>query len=159
MKTEDLQSGSLWMPEGAGGARLIVVEHTGYWALAIRRELPCDKRLIETRSLPDCWRMLAKNPTAFVVAELTRANADALLDRLCWLERDFPLARLAVVADRSLAFCEGIVREAGAIYFATSPRDAKALADVARRHLRAAPRPELSVVDRVWNELPWGRRL
>jgi hypothetical protein len=137
---------------------MIVCEQTGRWALALRRELPIDNRLCETRSIPDCWRTLAQNPTAFVVAEFTQSNADALLDRLVWLERDFPLARMAVVADRSYRLCENLVREAGAVHFVTSPREANVLAAVALRHLRAAPRPELAVADRVWNELPWGKR-
>ena len=147
------------LPDGAGRARLIVCELTGRWAVALRRELPQPGvRVYETRSVPECWAALARAPSSFVVAELTGVNAGALLDRMAELERDFPLARVAVVARRSLSPYEDLMREAGAVHFNTSPRRAKSLARLACRHLERMPKPERTLTEQIWDRLPWARR-
>ncbi|NUQ63702.1 MAG: hypothetical protein HUU20_14590 [Pirellulales bacterium] len=144
-------------PEDPAASRLIVCERTGGWAVALRRETPLKPlRVYETRSLVDCWQMLARFPSSFVVAELERGNVDSLLDRLCGLERQYPRARVAVVAEPSLADYEWLLREAGAVHFLTSRRGAGRLALVARRHLAQAPEPRRSIADRIWAGLPWG---
>jgi hypothetical protein len=101
--------------------------------------------------------MLARWPASFLVVELTRANAEALVARMASLGREFPLARAAVVADRKLGWCEWTLREAGAVHFAVSPREMAPLARVAVRHLDAAPSPERTLTERIWARLPWGR--
>jgi hypothetical protein len=144
-------------PEGLAAARLLVCERTGRWAVALRREpLLKPQRVYETRSLADCWQMLAGHPSSFVVAELTRANIEGLLDRLGGLERQYPRARVTVVADPSLADYQWLVREAGAIHFLTSRRYVHELAVVAARHLSQVPEPRTSLADRIWAGLPWG---
>lgn len=144
------------MPEGTGQARFIVCERTGQWAVALRRELPRpDVYLHQTRSVSECWELLGRYPASFLVVELTRANADALLDRMAWLERDFPLARVAVVAQRSLGIYEQLIRQAGAVHFTSSLRDLRPLACLACRHLDQAPRPQRSVTEQIWDSLPW----
>jgi hypothetical protein len=135
---------------------LITCERTGRWAIALRRELPPGVRIHETRSVPECFRTLAASPAGFVVAELTRSNVDVLLERFLRLERDFPSARVAIVAERALADWEWLVGEAGAVHFTTSLREAKPLAALALRHLRQAPSPRLGLAERIWAELPWG---
>ena len=145
------------LPAEAGRARLIVMENAGRWAVALRRELPVPAvRVHQTRSVPECWEMLARHPASFVVAELTRAGAKALLDRTAWLERDFPLARVAVVAERSFWSWEWLMREAGAVHFTVSPRRLQSLASLALRHLDRAPKPDRSVTGQIWASLPWG---
>ncbi len=144
------------LPDGSGPARLIICERFGHWAVALRRELSApDIRVHETRSLSDCWDMLSGRPASFVVVELTRANAAGLLDRMRWLERDFPLARVAVVARRPLASCEWLMREAGAVHFTVSPRRLRPLAQMAAAHLATAPEPEQTFGERIWAGLPW----
>ncbi|MHC4403689.1 MAG: hypothetical protein ACYTG0_28870 [Planctomycetota bacterium] len=146
------------LPHGAEAARLIVYERFGSWAVALRRELADrDVRVYETRSVAGCWELLAQCPTSFLVAEITRPNVDALVKRMAWLARGFPLARVAVVAERTLAGCEWLAREAGAVHFTVSLRQVRPLADLATRHLHAAPRPRRSLTDEIWAGLPWGR--
>ncbi len=53
------------------------------------------------------WR---ESTGAFVIAEATRENLAELLERLSWLDRDFPLVRAAAVAERE----SGAIRMAGA---------------------------------------------
>jgi DNA-binding NtrC family response regulator len=146
------------LPENAAPPRLIVCEQTGQWAVALRRHLaPAGPRIHETRTLADCWEMLAQGPAGFVVAELTRVNGEALLDRIVRCGCECPLARVAVVADRSLADVEWLVREAGAVHFCASPRRLEPLARIARRHLRQAPRPKRAMEERILARLPWGK--
>jgi hypothetical protein len=143
-------------PDAGAAARLIVCERTGRWAVALRRELAdAGVRVYETRAVADCWYMLAESPGSFLVVELTATNAEALLHRLVRQQRDFPLARVAVVADRDLAAYEWLLREAGAVHFTCSPRRLRALADLACRHLAQVPAPQQSLAERIWAGLPW----
>jgi hypothetical protein len=100
--------------------------------------------------------MLRQYPGSFLVVELTTANADALLGRIASLARDFPAARAAVVAERSLAEYEWLVRELGAAWFAVSPRELAPLVELARRHFEQAPAPQGDTIEQIWNSLPWG---
>jgi len=147
----------LQLSAGAALAKWIVCERTGRWALALRREPAAARwRIWETRTLEECWEMLAASPASFVVAEMTRPGAGAVLHRLAWLERDFPQVRVAVVAERALAPWEELMREAGAVWFCTSPREVYPLAQIARRHFSAAPKRRQTVVEQIWASLPWG---
>lgn len=144
------------LPAGAAPPRLIVCERHGDWAAALRREL-ADSPLpiVETRSLPDAWQRLAESPSSIVVAELTRANAASLVERLARLERDYPLARAAVVARRELAHHEFLVREAGAVHFVASLRRLRPMAELVCRHLAQAPVAPRDFFERIWAALPW----
>ena len=71
--------------------------------------------------------------------------------------REFPMARLAVVADRGLAGHEWLMREAGAVHFVCSPRQVGTLAQLACRHLAQVPPPQQSLAERIWASLPWAR--
>ena len=137
-------------------AQLIVCERSAHWAAALRRELVhTGVRVRESRSLPQCWDALADAPASFVVVELIAAAADDLLQRMARLPREFPLVRVAVVTDRSLAEYGWLLRESGAIHFTCSPRQLTPVAEMACRHLAAAPAPHQSLAERIWNSLPW----
>ena len=139
-------------------ARLIVCEHTGRWAVALRRELAeAGVRVWETRTLADCRKELAASPASFVVLELSD-EPSALLRFLARQPREFPTARLAVVADELRADQEWLVREAGAVHFLCSPRQAGLLARLACRHLAQVPPPPQSLSERIWSSLPWDER-
>ena len=141
----------------AEGARWIVYERTGRWAQGLRRESDAaGLRIHEVRSLADCWEMLGRFPGSFVVVEVSRSEIGALLTRLARWEREYPLARAAVVAERSLADWEWLLREAGAVWFTTSPRELGPVAAAARRHMEQVPEPEMGIADRIWSGLPWG---
>lgn len=146
------------LPAEALAAGLIVCERSGRWAAGLRRELAAEGvRLYETRSLGDCWRRLAQAPASFVVVELRAAVAEQLVEQMASRAREFPLAGLAVVADRDLAGYEWLMREAGAIHFVCSPRRLGPLGRLVCRHLARAPHPRQSLTDRIWNSLPWKR--
>ena len=148
------------LPDHAGRGRLLVCERAGCWAVGLRRELAGSRPVYETRSLAQCWEMLAGVAASFVVVELTGGNGgntDALLERMGRLERDFPLARLAVVAGRDLGGYEWLMREAGAVHFVSSPRRLRPLADLACRHLDQVAEPQRSLTEQIWAGLPWGQ--
>jgi hypothetical protein len=135
---------------------LIICEQTGQWATALRRELgDAASPLHETRLLDEAWLALAEMPAAFVVAEFTQKNADDLLRRAVWLSRDFPQARLAIVAARRFAGQRWLLQASGAVHALFSPRDLGPLADIARRHMALVPSPPIPVAQRVWQSLPW----
>jgi hypothetical protein len=140
-------------------SRLIVCERAGEWSAALRAELAeAGVTVWECRRLAEAWSALEETPGAFVIAEATRENLDELSQRLMWLSRDFPSARAAVVADRSMAAYEWLVREAGAVHFIVSPRRLPALAAMVVRHLANAPMPVQTLVERIWASLPWPTR-
>jgi hypothetical protein len=138
-------------------AKLILCERTGRWAVALRRELAdAGVRIWENRTLADCRDELVENPASFAVIELG-SNLSGLLRLLASQPRRFPAARLAVVADRSQAECQWLLREAGAVHFLCSPRQVGLLARLACRHLAQAPPPQQTLAERIWSALPWGQ--
>ena len=144
--------------DGSTAARLIVCERAGRWAVGLRRELTgTGVRVWETRTLADCRNELIESPASFVVVELGR-NVAGLLGLLKRQPRQFPAARMAVVADRALADYEWLMREAGAVHFLCSPRRVGLLARLACRHLAQVPPLPQSLTERIWTSLPWGAR-
>jgi hypothetical protein len=140
----------------AGPAKFIVCESDSSWAVGLRREAGTwPIRIHETRSLEECRQLLDADPASFLVVELTRAGWEGLSGFLARTGRDYPWARLAVVAPRELAAAEWLFREAGAVHFVTSPRQLAGLIRTARRHREAVPRPRLSLAAEIWAGLPW----
>ena len=137
-------------------ARLIVNEHSGDWAVAWRRILRgSNVPLCQTRSLAHCGEELAASPASVVAIELTVENLPALLSALVDWKRRFPLARLIVLGARGNEACDPLVREAGAMHAVFSPQDLASAAVLVRRHLAAAPEPEMTLRDAIWSRLPW----
>jgi len=140
------------------GSRLIVCERTGEWTAALRKELvDLNVKVFECRRLAEAWAALAQTNAIFLIAEATSGNLSELVERLKWLRRDFPHARAAVVADRSLTDCEWLVREAGAIHFLASPRQLQSLVTIVIRHFAIVPLPAQTLTEQIWASLPWAR--
>lgn len=135
--------------------RLIVCERTGIWAARLRPHLPPEMPVRQTRSLDECVEELGRAPGSLLVLEVSAANLRNVLQRTAELDRQFPLARWAAVAERGYASFEGLLREAGALHFATSPRTADVLARVAVRHAARVPQPRTSLSAQIWESLPW----
>ncbi len=136
-------------------ARLIACERSGRWAVMLRRELAgSGVRVWETRTLDDCWSELGQSPASMVVVELAK-DIDGVLRQLSRQRRCFPAVRAAVVAERSMAAYEGLMREAGAVHFVDSPRQVGRLAQIACRHLAQVPPPQQTLTERIWANLPW----
>ncbi len=117
--------------------------------------MPGGGRMYETRSLPDCWDELARSPASFVMIEVTPTNVEPLLEMLARMRRHYPAARGVVVAGRELRSFQWLVREAGAIHFASSPRRLATVVQLAERHLAALPDEDLSLTERILDRLPW----
>jgi hypothetical protein len=137
-------------------ARLIVCEWTGRWAALLRRKLAeLGVRVHETRLLEDCAKEIALSPASIVVVESTAKNLGEILKYAGVWQREYPLLRWAAVADRSLADRGWLLREAGAVHFTRSPRQAGSLAQLICRHLSQIPLPQQSLTERIWASLPW----
>ncbi len=135
---------------------VIVCERTGTWAAAIRRQLPLDIRMRQTRGLAECVAELAEAPMSLLVLELTAQNLAGVLEVLGRLPGRFPLAQAIVVSDSRLKHSEWLVREAGAIYIAPSSRELAGLEETVRNHLRCVPATRAGFAAEVWDALPWG---
>ncbi len=118
---------------------VIVCERTLKWAAALRRHLPANARLRETRALGECAVELDAAPESFLVLELSESNLPRVLAFLAELARRWPRAAALVVAEPSLAEHQWLVREAGAVHFDVSPRAAAVWAELATSHFQQSP--------------------
>jgi hypothetical protein len=144
---------------------IIVCESSGHWAAALRRELPRGMSLVETRSLQEFWERLEESPAAIVALEFTADKREPVLATLMRIGRMFPNVVPLVFAERRLAGWEDAVREAGAIHFVVSPRRLEEVGEMFRRRMinvtqhaaMAAEDETLSIEQRIFATLPWGR--
>jgi hypothetical protein len=137
-------------------ARLIVCERRGRWAVLLRRKVAeAGVRVWEIPLLADCAAEIVESPASMVVIELTANNLGEILKTVRNWRRDYPQLRWVAVADRSLADREWLMREAGAVHFTCSPRQAASLAKLACRHLAQMPLPSQTLTERIWSSLPW----
>lgn len=139
----------------AGKPSVIVCERRGLWAAGLRRHLPREFPISETRTLADCRHQLAAAPTSLLVVELLPTGVPGTLELLGDLGRSFPLARAVAVAARGLEPYEWVLREAGAIHFTTSPRESDVLARLAVRHVARLPAERATLAAQIWDSLPW----
>lgn len=134
---EDLSS-----PTHTPIASLLICEKSGRWAERLETSLL--DRVFEcshSRSLAQCEDQLRQRPHSFMVLEVTSLNLDGAVHCLAQWSRRFPNAPKAVVGDRSMQPAEALIREAGAIHTAFSPRNCTPLSKLIARHLEnfAAP--------------------
>jgi hypothetical protein len=154
-------------------AALIVVEREGHWATALRRGLadfarapsddgrgeqnlpvPVTPRIIETRSLDECWDELRRRPAALVAIELTEPLLPSILAALRRLDREHPQAAAIVLMERRLTACIPLLREAGAVHCIASPRRLSEAVELLRRHAARHPAAADSP-EQMLAELPW----
>ena len=135
--------------------RVIICERSGIWAAALARHLPREVRFVQTRALAECSAALAAAPMSLVALETSAGNLNGVLAWLAQLPATFPLARAVVLADHGLQSHEWLLREAGAVHFAISPRELDGLAPLMQNHLARLPAPNASFAEQVWNSLPW----
>lgn len=140
--------------------RIIVCEATGRWALGLRREMSgAGLPLEETRTLDDARESLAAAPASLLLVELRGATAKDFLSWLARQQRDFPEARLVVVASHDWEAWRFAVLEAGAVHAVFHPRELAAVVNVARQHLgrtASALPPESESL--IWSRLPWPKQ-
>ncbi len=138
-------------------AQLIVLERQGTWAVALRAQLRgLAIRIRETRSAAELWGELQQRPGSFVALELRPESVAAVIGLLVRINRRFPATCSAVLAPRKLASHESLIREAGAIHVAFSPRQLAFVKVLAQRHFDQLRHDELSVRERIVARLPWG---
>ncbi len=140
-------------------ATVIVMERDGHWAAALRGAfdrgaVPC--RLIEVRSLDECWDELRGRPGALLAIELTEPLLPSILAALRHLEREHPEAAMLVLMERRLAPCIPLLREAGAVHCVVSPRRLGEAVELLERHAARQPAatdsPEQVLADLPWSE-------
>ena len=144
-------------------ASIIVCETNGHWAAGLRRFLPREALLIETRSLDELWLRLATCPAAVAALELTTGKTDPMMAVLVRIGREFPLVVTIVLAVRALSAWEDAAREAGATHFVASPRRLAEVGDIVRRRMKCLSQivaysdAGQSIEERILATLPWAQ--
>jgi hypothetical protein len=137
-------------------ARCIVCERTATWGGALRLPLQrVGRRIVETRSLDDCWSEVAASPASLVAVEATLANLDSLVPWIRRLKAAFPRACVVVLGSRGLETGQWLLREAGAAHVVFSPRQWQPVVRICQRHLGAEPSADDAERQRIWRRLPW----
>jgi len=139
-----------------------VYESTGHWAAILRRHLPDEVSLVQTRHLADVDGYLGGRAASIVAIEFKPELAEVILAALVKLQRQHPRTIAVVLAERGWSHWEDIVREAGAVHFITSPRQIRELVDIIQMQMRLAqfgdsPRDGLPTEERILQDLPWTR--
>jgi hypothetical protein len=137
-------------------AGIVVCEKTNLWASAWRRELSPLVAVAETRFLDDAWRQLEAWPHGVLALEVRPQTAPQAIALLARAQAELPQVLCVVHLPETMAEWELLAREAGAAHVVYSPRRLDAAVSLAERHLARAPRPERSVRERIWQQLPWG---
>ena len=138
-------------------ARLILCEHTTCWAPALRQAVEQQPiRLVETRTWAECLERLAESSWSVVALQLVHQRADRVLAVLEDIDRRFPHAVTLVLAVRSMGSYGWLMREAGAVYFTSSPRRLDIVAQLVGRYLDRVPEQTNNLLDGVQTRMPWG---
>ena len=144
------------MVEPMAFAKFLVCEESNRWTVALRWGLARNHtQLVVAQDLNNCWQNVHLAPASFVALELNESNLESIVERLQDVRSRFPLTRVAVMCDRSLASCQWLVREAGAVHVAVSIRDVSIIIRLAERHLAQVRRPLVGIRQSVWDRLPW----
>lgn len=137
-------------------AHCIICERSEKWAAALRRPLKLvGHRIVETRSLDDCWAEVGASPASLVAVEATAVNLETLVPWMQRLTAAFPRTRVVVLGNRALESGQWLLREVGAVHVIFSPRQWQPVVRIAQRHLGSAPRLDDTDRQRIWRRLPW----
>ncbi|OHB81817.1 MAG: hypothetical protein A2W31_03725 [Planctomycetes bacterium RBG_16_64_10] len=142
-------------------ARWILCERTGRWAAACRIQLlqrgpsAVGRLLCETRTQGECQQMLRRWPASLVAVEVTRTDFAAWITWIADLEHTFPAALAVVLSQLDLPEADWALREAGALWIASSPRALAPVTELALRHVGQAPSLRLDVAEWAQPALPW----
>jgi hypothetical protein len=137
-------------------ARLILVEKTGSWAAAFRRQArKRDLPIVETRGTEQALRELKAFPASVVAVEVTRDIAGQAASVWSAQGRPFPKFQWLALLTGELSDLEALLREAGAVHVVHSPRELTGPVRLIRRHLARAPRPEMTLEESIFARLPW----
>ncbi len=144
-----------------GIMKLIICESTGEWATAVRRRLPSEVSLVETRSLTEMSERLDESPAAVVAVEWFAGRAEMTLSEITRLGRKYPQAAVVVLADRDFSSPQNICREAGAMHVVLSRRRVSEIIEIIRHRLRSGNWTDQDIdesssfEDRLLASLPW----
>src|SRR5258707_5153898 len=107
---------------------VILCQRGATWAAMLRRQLPRGVELRQPLSLDECGDELVLQPSGLVAVELRADNFAAVISAVSRWTQEFPAARVLVLAEHGLAPFEWALREAGAVYFTSSPPQLDGLA-------------------------------
>lgn len=116
--------------------QLIVCEKGNRWAVALRWVLTEQGvRVFETRTWPAALDAVRAGQSGLVAVELRAGNLADVVRGIVRVREQFSDVSVLVLADRAMAECEWIMREAGAVHFVASPRNLMPVARLVGRIL------------------------
>jgi DNA-binding NarL/FixJ family response regulator len=116
--------------------KLIVCESSGGWATSIRRRLPPDVSLVETRSLAETAECLEQSPTAMLALEWNADKAELLLAEIARIGRRRPQVAVVVLSQRDPTCLPSACLEAGAIHVIASRRQVGEIVEIVEHQIK-----------------------
>jgi hypothetical protein len=146
---------------------VVLFERSNDWRAGLRRMIQARRsarlqagplearlRIHSVRTLEEALRLAHERPGGVLMLELTRNNAERVLDAVIALDRRRPDAKIVVVARRSEGGWERPARLTGVVHFASSVWQ---LAPVVESIERSGGRQaeEAGSIAQIWRRLPW----
>lgn len=134
--------------------RFLLCEANQDWSMALRWAMPdVASRMDVTASLDDCRAALVDSPRSVVGLEVRRESLEADVEFVTELKSQG--TSVVALASRELAPAENLLREAGAVHVALSPRNLRPVARQIRRCLSQSKQSHSTLRDAIWARLPW----
>ena len=140
-------------------AALILLERSGINAICFRRHLR-DLTIVETRSWSDCLAEVRTRPGSAVVLAVGRSDWMDALARVNAIRREYPGILLIVALnrnewERTESRVVNVFGECGCGMVIESPFHVGHAARLVIRHISSRPQPPVTLVERIWQRMPW----
>ena len=140
-------------------ASLIMLERHGIHAVAFRRHVE-GVPIVETRSWPDCLSELDARPGSVLCIATNKQQWLRSIERIRALQSRQPKPYIIVMMDRNEIRSSGtrivdVFHEVGCSFVVQSPFQVPDAAKLATRHVAIQPSPPISIVEEIWQRMPW----
>ena len=140
-------------------ASLIMLERHGIHAVAFRRHVD-GVPIIETRSWADCLPELDARPGSVLIIATNTQQWLRSIERIRSLQSRQPKPYIIVMMDRNEIRSSGtrivdVFHEVGCSFVVQSPFQVPDAAKLATRHVAIQPSPPISIVEEIWQRMPW----
>ncbi len=140
-------------------ASLILLERHGIHAVAFRRHV-VGVPIVETRSWDDCMSELGARPGSVLCIATDKQQWLRSVKRIRMLQSRRPKPYVIVMMDRidaksSETRIVDVFHEVGCGFVVQSPFQMRDAAKLAIRHVASQTRPPISIVEQIWQRMPW----
>lgn len=111
--------------------------------------------VVETKSWRGCLRELNDRPGSAVLIEARQSEMSEVATYIQHVRVHFPRMMVIAAADRTSTGAAEILRECGCDYVFTSVFKLREMGGMVVRHLSSQPLPGTTLVEQLWQRLPW----